>query len=334
MSLPIVALASAVAIHAPGAEPVQIAAAVEGCNQALGEGSCKAAPDSNETEWLAVITWSDDDQRRAHVQLTRAGETADSEFVTRDVEFGSDDPREQRFRAVGLIVAAYVIASGGTARPPRAPPETVPTPSQPPPEKERPAPRQAVEDASGAPSVWGLDGALVVGSAFQGGSPRYGVAFKPWWRPPDVPVLALGQLRWSRSNGAVESTWMAGSLGVAVPIESRGSPLGLEIRGEAVAEHVGLRAEDAASGRSEGADRWRLGARTGTDVFLRVARSWRVFLGADINVLRPRLLIDVAGEPAGREAWLSVQGLAGIRFQARGARGSSRTSSVAPGGDE
>lgn len=270
------------------------------------------AQDGTETEWQATITWSDAEHRLAHVQLVRLGQQP-QDVVTRDVEFGPEDPLEQRFRAVGLIVAAYVIASGHAA------PEEAETPSlapQPPADEPPPVtdvPPVAPKQRRG--SEWGLDGAALIGSDFAGERLGLGAGLRPWLRLPQLPLLVLAQGRWMRSGDRLQSDWLSGSLGLGVRIQPRGSVVGLELRIEAVAEHVSLLAFDVATDRSEGAETWRFGGRGGFDFVVEIGESWGLFLGGDANALRPRLMVDVAGEAAGREPPVQWQGLAGVRFR-------------------
>lgn len=307
--LPVTVLAYAVSIFAPGAEPEQIAAAVEGCNQALGEERCAASAEGDAGDWQATITWSDAERRFAHVRLVRLG-VEESVLVTRDVEFGADDPLEQRFRAVGLIVAAYVVATGrsdAAAAPPPAPqlPDELP--------------HRAEDDVTRRVEVhsagWGVDGAALIGTTFEGRSLSQGVALKPWWRPLNLPLFLLGQMRWRTSNDVLRADWLSGSLGAGVRVAPAAWPLGLELRVEGVTEYVALRAEETSTGRTDRADLWRFGARGGADVVVSFAEDWGLFVGGDANVFRPKLLVDVAGQPAGREPALLLQGLVGLRFQ-------------------
>lgn len=282
-------------------------ATLEVCNQVLGRGECVASADPPRGEWSALITWSDAEQRLAHVRFSRQGFEG-SDHVTRDVEFGSADPLEQRLRAVGLVIAAYVIASS------RSYEDEVPeTPER---DQATPKPLQSFdspfpEDRSG----WGIDAAALLGGSLSGAPPSWGAAFKPWWRPFSPPLLALGQLRWRTSERDLHIDWLSFSLGLALRIETPSAPFRIELRSEATAERVTLRARDITSARSEQASLWRLGARAGADVFVSLSDEWAIFVGGDANLLRPRLIVDVAGEPQGREPRLSLQGLAGIRWQ-------------------
>lgn len=288
---------------------------MEGCNQALGDERCAPTRSGTNTEWVATITWSDAEYRLAHVLLVRPGQEP-AEEVTRDVEFGPEDPLEQRFRAVGLIVAAYVIASGHATpeQPEPLPPEPAEPPLEPSPGARPPAlaPSRAPEPRRRG--KWGLDGAALVGGDLARERIGLGGMLRPWWRPTQLPVLALVQGRWMRSGDRLQAEWVSGSLGLGAHLQPLGARLGIELRIEGVAQHVSLLASDARTQRGERAEAWRLGARGGVDFIVDVAESWSLFVGGDASALRPRLLVDVAGEAVGREPPLLWEGLAGIRF--------------------
>lgn len=312
MFLPAAIFAHAVGIYAPGADASQVDAAVEGCNQALGDERCAPARSETNTEWVATITWSDAEYRLAHVLLVRPGQEP-AEEVTRDVEFGPEDPLEQRFRAVGLIVAAYVIASGHAT-----PEQPEPLPSEPP-EPPLGAPPKALAPPK-APEPrrrgkWGLDGAALMGGDLARERIGLGGMLRPWWRPPQLPLFALMQGRWMRSGNRLQAEWVSSSLGLGAHLQPRGARLGIELRIEGVAQHVSLLASDARTQRVERAEAWRFGARGGVDFVVDVAESWALFVGGDASALRPRLVVDVAGEAVGRERPVLWEGLAGIRFR-------------------
>lgn len=311
VNLAALALVPLVSIQAPGAEEGQLAAAVEGCNQALGEGRCAAGPTSPESAWRATIFWSDAARRRAHVQLARSGEVGDGvahELVTREVEFGSEDPLEHRYRAVGLIIAAYLVASGASEEKSSAPPAPAPVPPVPP-----------RDPSSALPEVrrrsWGLDGLVTLGSGFADERLVAGAALRPWWRLPEGPLFLLGQARWRSFEERVKVDWMSVSLGLGVALESPTFPVHAELRLEAVAEHVGLRARQAHVAASESAGVWRFGGRAGVDGVAAFGERWAFVVGGDVELVRPTLRVDVAGQRAGEERPWAAQGVLGLRYR-------------------
>ena len=165
-------------------------------------------------------------------------------------------------------------------------------------------------------SPWGIDGAALGELALAEGVSRLGVTSRPWWRFCELPLVALGQLRWSRGEREELSVDVLGaSAGLGVHLSASTLPVALELRGELVGERASLRARDV-EGRVEAAGVWRLGGRAGVDVLMRWGGGWAVFVGGELSVLRPRLVVDVAEEPRMREGWWGVGGLAGVRWQA------------------
>lgn len=307
--VPAAIVAHAVGIHAPGADASQLEAAVEGCNQALGEERCASAESETQTEWVATITWSDAEYRHAHVQLVRHGQEP-AEEVTRDVEFGPEDPLEQRFRAVGLIVAAYVIASGHTTpEEPEAPPPPAPEPTD-----DRPLFVPSEPTDPPRRGTWGLDGAVLIGRDLAGERFGLGGMLRPWWRPAGLPLIALAQGRWVHGKDRLQTDWLSGSVGLGVRLQPLRPRVGLELRIEGVTQRVLLAASDSETQRVERAETWRFGGRGGVDFVVELVDSCSVFVGGDVSALRPRLVVDVAGEAVGREPPLVWEGLAGIRF--------------------
>lgn len=322
MLLPALVIAQLVGIHAADGDRAQVAAAVQGCEQALGEGRCSAAPEgAGESRWLAELRWRDAEQRHAHVRLTRS-DAGQDEVMSRDVEFDADDPLEQRYRALGLIVAAYVIASGSADPERETPPDGELPLTDAPPSDPLPPPvflaTDPEEPPRGSPCPpWGVDGAVLAALATDDGVGRLGGSLRPWWRLCDRPLLMLAQLRWSRGEREELSVSALGvSAGLGVHLAASSWPVALELRGEVVGEHVSLQARDAGGERTEADAAWRLGARAGADVLVWWGGGWAVFVGGELSVLRPRLVVDVAEEPRLREGWWGVGALAGVRWQA------------------
>lgn len=298
-------------IFAPGAEEAELAAAVEGCNQALGEQRCSAPRPVEQSAWAATILWSDAERRRAHVQLAPVGGRGE-ELVTREVTFGPDDPLEHRFRALGLILAAYLVASGASEEGvpsaqerPRAP---SPTPSGGSPERDV---ARTVEPA------WGLDALATLGSGMGREALALGGALRPWWALPGVPLRVLGQARWRTAEAAMDlrAQWMSGALGLTAVLPIPQTVLSLELRTEALIELVHVQATDQDSGRKEAASLLRFAPRAGAELTFRLAAPWALLVGSDAEYLGRPLRVDVAGQPAGAETSWALQGLVGLRFQ-------------------
>lgn len=287
-------------IDAPGASADEVTAAIAGCSEVLSASECTSDSEVDAPTWRAEITFSDEARLFVTVRLTRYEGGRPTEVLVREVQFTETDPLEHRFRAVGLIVAAHLVARGERPEPP--PPPTEPEPS--------PAPRPSPVPPE-RPYRVGLDVAALAGGGLAEQNIPVGVAVRPYFRPTELPLDLISGFRWARSSDAVRADWMSLSAGARVRIEPPSWPLGLELRTEFVAERVELLATTA--DQTELASTWRFGARFGADLAVPVAPRFAFVVGGDVGVLDPDVVVTVGGAPAGRTSGPELQGLLGLR---------------------
>lgn len=290
-------------IDAPGASADEVSAAVAGCSEVLSANECTSNIEAEMPTWRAEITFLDEARLFATVRLTRYEDGAEAEVLVRDIRFAETDPPEHRFRAVGLIVAAHLVARGDRPTPPAPPPPPAPEPEGEPPPP--PPPPQL---------SWyrvGFDVALLAGGGLAEQQVPFGIAVRPYYRPTPLPLDLILGFRWARSDDAVRSDWMGLSAGARVRLVPPDWPLGLELRAEFLAEQVNLLA--TADGETERASTWRFGGRFGADVSVPFASRFAFVLGGDVGVLDPDVVVSVAGQPAGRTSGPELQGLVGVR---------------------
>lgn len=292
------ALVDTIAIEAPaGEEPVSHVAA-ESCNLALGDARCHMSGALEPHRgWYVRIVWLDEQRLRARLDVHRNG--PDSAVLTvRKVEFSAQDPLEQRYRALGLLVASHVI---GTRRePPRA---TVPAV----------LPQPPAQRTESEPPRWGFDLAALGGPGLNGGPARFGGLGRLWIRPLSWPVLGFIGMRWARAGADPQLDWTTASFGIAVQVTTPNSPLGLQVRNEAAAQWVDVVA-GAPNATDERDSVRRYGAILGLDAMWAVGSALTLFAGVDGTVLRPEYTLDIRGVREGEEPATRWSAALGMRF--------------------
>jgi hypothetical protein len=223
----------------------------------------------------------------------------------REIEFSQADELEQRHKALGLIIAAYVVANTRSA------PEPEPVAS--------PSPEPAPEPRELAPSprrfaIWNGDIGLTAGPGLDRGEPRFGLMLRGVVRPIDIALGGLLSLRAARRfNDDNPVLWVSGSAGLALLLQAPASPLAVETRLEAIAQRMHTQAQDPISGERDEGGVWRFGGQLGLELQLRLASSIFLFAGADLEMLLPAVHLAVAGRSAGVEKPFAWGGLAGLR---------------------
>jgi hypothetical protein len=324
-----------VAIESDLPDPQLGRIAIASCSATLGIGQCRGADEpGEEPTWFVRVSWQGPSQLSARIEITRAGETAPASV--RVVEFSAADDLPQRNRAVGLIIAAYVIEQLPAARPPepRPPPPPPPPPSEPVAPPAHRAEGQAgdkdedddeeieVEDEepeNDAPQplrlpAWCADLALLAAPGLDRGPPRLGVLLRGLVRPFDLPLSGLLALRAARRFEQPSLLWMGGAAGLALRLQGPLRPLAFELRGEFALEHVQADAEDALTDRQESGDAFRYGARVGLDAHLTLGGRLGLVAGAELSALTPPVYLHVGGQPPARDRAIGWGGVAGVRL--------------------
>ena len=315
-------------------------AVLDGCNGALGATRCSpagAAPvDGTAPDWFARVRW-DADGRRARVEFRR-GDASGDVVETREVEFAPADNDGQRRKAVGLIIAAFVVdqarARAEAASPPPEPPPLPPPQPDPGSQPAGARPQSGSGSESGAesdrgplieigpdlvppprPPTWALDLGLLAGPGFERGGPRVGLLVRGMIWPLPVPFAGTASLRGAQRFAEPSVRWLSGTLGAAWLVVPQLTTVGLELRAEAALQNVRVEAEppagegdDSASGNA-----WRFGGIAGADAWLQLGAGVALVAGVELALLRPKVHLDIGGEAAGIDPALSWVGILGVR---------------------
>ena len=121
-------------------------------------------------------------------------------------------------------------------------------------------------------------------------------------------------LRFAHRAGQPTFYWLSGGAGLAGSLLPPGNALGVDVRGEFVAERVIVEAENPMGEGTASAGVWRFGGRLGVDVLLRVARGFWVLAGADASLMGPRVYVDVGGSEVGFDPPVGWTGSLGLRL--------------------
>jgi hypothetical protein len=282
-----------------------LAEAAQSCSGVLGPGRCRAVDaeaDAVGPRFHVVVVFDDAAQRAARIELHEASD--DALRAARSVRFGVDDTLIERYRAIGLIAAAQVLSiEPDLARPSKPPEPPAPQRSRP---KEENAPTPAAPDYA-----WGLDLGAVGGVGLDDGAPRLGALARPWWSPFEPVALELGLRVAARPDDPLV-TWSSVSLGAALRLTPQHSPLSVRFRAGARATRV-VASTDAA-GQSDSSAALQLGPELGAELSWPQASSAAAFLGAEIEIPRPRLRVQVRGREAGEVPNVVAGGVLGVRL--------------------
>jgi hypothetical protein len=308
---------------------------LDGCNGALGAARCSlsgatigAAP-----TWIARVRW-EADARRARVEFRR-GDGGSEPAEVRDVEFAPADNDAQRRRAVGLIIAAFVIEQAEARAAQEASVQPVPERTSDPANASTTAPGAGAAgsepDAGSAPDTvieiapdlvppprppeWAIDVAVLAGPGFERGAPRVGVMLRGLLWPLSLPVAGSTSLRVAQRFDEPTVRWLSATLGVAWQLVPQWSAVGLELRGEAALQHVWVAADEPAGGDdSESGHAWRAGALVGAGAWLQLGARTALLAGFELSLLRPRVYLDIGGSAAGLDPALTWAGTLGVRM--------------------
>jgi hypothetical protein len=282
-----------------------LAEAAQSCSGVLGPGRCRAVDavaDAVGPRFHVVVVFDDAAQQAARIELHEARD--DTLRAARSVRFGVDDTLIERYRAIGLIAAAQVLSiEPDLARPSQAP--------------EPPAPPRAGPKEANAPTpaashhAWGLELAAVGGAGLDDGGPRLGALARPWWSPFEPVALELG-LRFAARPDDPLVTWSSVSLGAALRLTPQRSPLAVRLRAGARATRV-VASTDAA-GQRDSSSALQLGPELGAELSWPQASSAAAFVGAEVEIPRPRLRVEVRGREAGEVPSVVAGGVLGVRL--------------------
>lgn len=297
--LPSVA-ADLVVVENATTDPQATHVTIESYNAAIG--ACDGARDPG--TWYALVNW---DEARLHARIEiHQGQPNGTPSSVREVDFTESDAIEQRQRAVGLIIAAYVLEHARPQTPPPA--EVAPPVATPPPDADADTPL-----AQGRPS-YGVDVALLAAPGLDRGAARLGTMLRGFVGPFDAPLLLLVSARMAQRFDVPAVVWWSGAAGLALHLQAHGSPFALETRAELVLQRIDVHAEDLETGANATEGAWRSGGQLGLEAHLALSRDFSLFAGAELGVLLPAVHASAGGHDAGTDPRVGWGGLIGMRY--------------------
>jgi hypothetical protein len=269
-----------------------VATLIEACSRASLEGTCALADasGSDAAPALAILGWQDEHRTaRVEVGLRR---TDHAEWLTRRIEFRSEDREVERWRTTGLVIATLAgdARAGVTERteagsappgPSVATPKASGTPPRPPSPAATPAPLKTRVSKPTAPpteetrrGAWSpperlwIDLGPALGSGLDHGGPRLGAFVAGAYPFPRTPLFARVALHFDARPFAADNlklVWGSAGLGLGMVLAPTSIPFRFDVRGEVSGELAYASTTDA-SGSSDGGSRLSVGARVGGDV--------------------------------------------------------------------
>ena len=281
----------------PDASAHEAAALIEACNKSLPERGCELISPGRDGEARSGVALV---RRRGERKLLiELGVLRDRKvsWVLRELEFKADDPEQERWRTVGLVIGTLVgQAEAGS------PPEPRNDLAQEP--RRAPADTPVARDIRPKVAEWraslGVD--AVAGPALEQESWRLGAGFGGGFRLARSPVFLQLGLRYAatpRDSDGVALSWASAAAGVGVHWDlSR--PLKLESTAALVVERVGASATSADTGESDSGARFTAGGRLGLGLLVLPSGFFGIFVGTEGTVLASTTRLVVAGQDAGR----------------------------------
>lgn len=270
-------------------------AIVDACNRALDEIRCvvEGSPDtpapatpSTPAPGMAGaappitrvrVALSSASLERAAVAFEAAGVLG----VSRILEFDDTDPVEERYRAIGLVIASRLLEEQAAAR------------GEPPPKPERTlSPRQKP-----APKRFAFETALFIGQGLDEGNVRWGLRSRALARiVRDVPVSTLFGVRLGTAASSADQPdmrWIDLSLGLQGAVPLIGDSFALELHAEGALQFVTASLDDSGSGRSDDGSARRGGAIAGAQLAWTPFPFWALFIGGESSWFWPPLVLEV-----------------------------------------
>jgi len=265
-------------------------AIIDACNRALGETRCVLSAPAGSRPAAASPT---DAPRITRVRVALSGAELERAAIAfeaggalspaRILEFEGSDPLEERYRAIGLVIAARLFEESAERRgrpPPRAPP---PQPAAP------------------QPKRLGFETALFLGQGLDDGALRWGLRTRALARPlRAVPVSVLLGVRLGTSSRDADQLsltmrWTTFSLGLQGGVPLVRDLVSLELHAEGALQLVHGSIEDRATGREDdaSADRPRFGPIAGAQLAWTPLPFWSLFAGVESALTWPTLILDV-----------------------------------------
>jgi hypothetical protein len=297
-ALPLLA-ALTIAIDSAAPSPEALAIALQSCREAVGAPSCHTREElqqrAEQAEIEAIVRW-DAAYLEADIELR---DRASAEPASRRrVVFSSADDLAERFRALGLIVAAQSFSEFRNE----------------PPAPETPAPPVAIIEPR-APLTLALDLFASLATALDRGGPRAGLGLRGWLRPAGWPASFTLTTKGSYRPDDTRIFWAGLAAGLGLHVVPRADLLSIDGRLEFVAQRTHVVATDPSTGARDQAGSLRWGGQLGAELAVHAYRSLWLFLGGELTYMRPELRVRVSGRELGREPSLGGALLAGVRYR-------------------
>lgn len=296
----------AVAIDVPADLPApEVAAVVQSCSAALGEGRCIVAWEAQPRRWVAVVRFADDGTT---LRVELRADAADGELVAESaLEFERQDPARQRWAAAGLVVASLVAAELSDAE--RA---DAPAPTRPP---RRSAVASAPRPAPSRSRLWGaLDVGALLGPGLDQGPLRFGAHARVLGGWQELPVLFVVSGRYATAQSTPRAQWFTVGVGVGTRFGAPDGSFGAELRSEVLLERAELTAVSSDGWTSETQAVGRIGTSLGVCVSFRVHPRLALFVDGEFTLKRPELSLEVEGRRENGEHAARGVAAAGLRL--------------------
>ena len=283
------------------------AAALSACSDALKHRRCAANDDpeaqAGTVSAEAIIAWPDGDDRHVHVVLERF-DIRPSRRIKRDTRFAEGDPMIERWRTVGLVIAALVgeseSPSGGNEG-----------------SDEQPLLGPSARAGDGSAGWVGLsalagpgidDGSLRLGGALEGA-----IALRS---SPGFFFTVLSHALRPVDERNLDVRWTTVALGGGARTVLPNVDIGLRVHGAVLLEylHAGSASGSAVTG---GGSRLSPGLRGGVDVLWPASRPLGLTLGFALWSLPGGTAIQLDQRKLGSSEWLSYAGFLGGQWSFR-----------------
>jgi hypothetical protein len=286
-------------------------AIIDACNRALGATRCVlAGPPAGASVAPAPgaavpkqppitrvrIALSSAQVERAAVAFEAGGALS----PVRILEFEDSDPLEERYRAIGLVIAARLLEEAAAQR-------DEPIVQDKPPPKPEPKTRRL-----------GFETALLLGQGLDAGDLRWGLRSRALARPfASIPVSVAFAVRLAASASGEDQPsvrWTSLGLGLqgAVPLIT--DALFLELHAEGALQFVNVSLEDPATGAEDSGSERRTGTIAGAQLAWQPFPFWALFIGAESSLFWPPLILEVRRAEVAKEDPLRLSAHVGQRL--------------------
>jgi len=253
---------------------------------------------------MAIITWPDGDLRHVRVVLAQSGAPVER-WLSHETRFADEDPVRERWRAVGLTIAALM---GGADADRAASPESPAVPAS------IEQPTRESSDVGLRPDQRGrgwVGLAAVVGPGLDDGSVRAGAQISAGQSLGKLPIFltASGGYAFRPEDAQhVSVQWLTVGAGAGFAWELPRIDLGLRARAELVFEQVKAK---VASTPLSGGERWTPGVRGGVEGAWPSRGRFAIIAGLELWGLTGGTGIRLDHRMIGSSGWLSFAGVVG-----------------------